>query len=210
MNFEIRWYFISITIYHGNVRNKPTPCHILEYNENCYYVKPSIIFGQNWNTFWCCSCYIMNNVSPGHLFVNKYMYFRCIGCGLRYGCFTNNFCTQFKFDGKFCSNSFSDHQIGTNFCTCHDSTAVVPSAKTCCDHCIRIEVRVKRNFHRIWIGMVNPLVKRGPGFESLCIYFNATCLPKSPCLEVPSQLLCLYHTCISVLVSPLRKKQLIG
>ena len=34
--------------------------------------------------------------------------------------------------------------------------------KFCSDHCIRIEVRVKRNFHRIWIAMEKPLVKR-PG-----------------------------------------------
>ena len=47
-----------------------------------------------------------------------------------------------------CHNAVAGHQIATNFCTCHDSTAVVPCAKFCSDHCIRIEVRVKRNFHR--------------------------------------------------------------
>ena len=60
-------------------------------------------------------------------------------------------------------NSVAGHQIATNFCTCHDSTAVVPCAKFCSDHCIRIEVRVKWNFHRIWIAMEKPLVKRAPG-----------------------------------------------
>ena len=57
-------------------------------------------------------------------------------------------------------NSVAGHQIATNFCTCHDSTAVVPCTKFCSDHCIRIEMRVKRNFHRIWIAMEKPLLKR--------------------------------------------------
>ena len=62
-----------------------------------------------------------------------------------------------------CRNSVAGHQITTNFCTCHDSTAVVPCTKFCSDHGIGVEVRVKRNFHRIWIAMEKPLVKRGPG-----------------------------------------------
>ena len=62
-----------------------------------------------------------------------------------------------------CLNSVAGHQIATNFCTCHDSTAVVPCAKFCSDHSIRLEMRVKRNFHRIWNAMEKPLVKRGPG-----------------------------------------------
>ena len=62
-----------------------------------------------------------------------------------------------------CCNSVAGHQIATNFCTCHDSTAVVPCTKFCSDHCIRIEMRVKRNFHRIWIAMEKALVKWGPG-----------------------------------------------
>ena len=61
-----------------------------------------------------------------------------------------------------CCNSVTGDQIATNFCTCHDSTAVVPCTKFCSDHCIGIEMRAKRNFHRIWIAMEKPLVKRGP------------------------------------------------
>ena len=60
-----------------------------------------------------------------------------------------------------CHYFVAGHQIPTNLCTCHDSTAVVPCI--CSDHCIIIEVRVKRNFHRIRIAMEKPLVKRGPG-----------------------------------------------
>ena len=54
-----------------------------------------------------------------------------------------------------CCNYVVGHQIVTNFCPCHDSTTVVPCTKFCSDHCIRMEVRVKRNFHRVWIAMEN-------------------------------------------------------
>ena len=62
-----------------------------------------------------------------------------------------------------CCKFVAGHQIATNFCTCHDSTAVVPCTKFCSDLCIRLEMRVKRNFHRIWNAMEKPLVKRCPG-----------------------------------------------
>ena len=54
-----------------------------------------------------------------------------------------------------CCNSVAGHQIATIFCTCHYSTAVVPCTKFCSDHGIRLDVRVKRNFHRIWIPWKN-------------------------------------------------------
>ena len=74
--------------------------------------------------------------------------------------FTNEFlpAIQIRWKLKPSCNSVAGHQIATNFCTCHDSTAVVPCTKFCSDHCIRIEMRVKRNFHRIWIAMEKPLV----------------------------------------------------
>ena len=61
-----------------------------------------------------------------------------------------------------CCNSVAGHQIATKFCTCHDSIAVMQCTKFGSDHHIRIEVRVKQSFHRIWIAMEKPLVKRGP------------------------------------------------
>ena len=77
--------------------------------------------------------------------------------------FTNDFCRNSNsIETSPCCNSVAGHQIATNFCTCHDSTAVVPCTKLCSGHCIRIEMRVKRNFHGIWIAMEKPLVKRGP------------------------------------------------
>ena len=71
-------------------------------------------------------------------------------------------CNSNSMEASPCCNSVVGHQIATMFCTCHDSTAVVPCTKFCSDHCIRIEMKVKRNFHRIWIAMERPLVKRGP------------------------------------------------
>ena len=66
-------------------------------------------------------------------------------------------------------HSNAGHEIATNFCTCHDNTAVVPCTKFCSYLHIRIEVRVKQNFNRIWIAMENPLVKRGPGRNTLTL-----------------------------------------
>ena len=48
-----------------------------------------------------------------------------------------------------CCNSVTGHQIATHFCTYHDSSAVVPCTIFCSDHYITVEMRVKRNFHRI-------------------------------------------------------------
>ena len=55
------------------------------------------------------------------------------------------------------------------FCTYHDSTAAVPCAKFCSDHCIRIEVRVKQNCLRISIAVEKTLLKRAPGqYTTMC------------------------------------------
>ena len=77
-----------------------------------------------------------------------------------------NFCSQSKFDGNLlCYNSVAGHKIAMNFCTRHDSTAVLPFTEFYSHYCIRIEVKVKRNVHRIWIAMEKPSVKRGPGMK---------------------------------------------
>ena len=44
-----------------------------------------------------------------------------------------------------------------------DSTAVMSSAKFGSDHAVRIKVRAKWNFHRIWIVVEKPAVKWTPG-----------------------------------------------
>ena len=44
------------------------------------------------------------------------------------------FLSQFKCIGNFvCCNSIPGHHIATNFCTCHDSIAVMSCAKFCSD-----------------------------------------------------------------------------
>ena len=78
--------------------------------------------------------------------------------------FTNDFFARNSNsmeNSPYC-NSIADHQIATNFCTRHDSTDVVPCTKFCSDHCIRIDMKVKRNIHRISIAMEKLLVKWGP------------------------------------------------
>ena len=76
--------------------------------------------------------------------------------------FTNGFLPSIQIRWKFrlAIIPLLAISLAKNFCTCHDSTAVVPRTKFCSDHCIRIEVRVKRNIRRIWFAMEKPLVKR--------------------------------------------------
>ena len=53
--------------------------------------------------------------------------------------FTNNFFSRNSnsMETSPCCNSVAGHQIETNFCTCQDSTAVVPYTKFCSEHRIR-------------------------------------------------------------------------
>ena len=53
------------------------------------------------------------------------------------------FPSKIKFNENICYILITGTQIATNFCTCHDSTAVLPSAKFCNDHYIRIWIRAK-------------------------------------------------------------------
>ena len=54
------------------------------------------------------------------------------------------------------------YHIATKFCTCHDSTAVVPCAKFHSDHFMTSWMRAVWNFHRIWITMEKSFVKWAP------------------------------------------------
>ena len=60
---------------------------------------------------------------------------------------------------SFCCNSIIDSQFTTNFCTCHDSTAVVSCAKFCNDQSHDIWMRWKLNFHGIRITTGESFVK---------------------------------------------------
>ena len=66
---------------------------------------------------------------------------------------TNMFHSKFKSSEEItvCLCSFPGNEIATNFCTCHDSCAVVTCAKFCGDHFVIIRLRVKGNCIWIWI-----------------------------------------------------------
>ena len=64
----------------------------------------------------------------------------------------------FQWNSKSTTDLFSWYRIPgemtvTNFDTCHDYTPVLSCAKFCSDRFVRIWMRAKRNFYRIWIVM---------------------------------------------------------
>ena len=68
-----------------------------------------------------------------------------------------SFTIQIKWKHAFCCNSVRTHQIATNFCTCHDSIAVVSCAKFCSDHNIRIGMETNIHFIRNRIALEKSL-----------------------------------------------------
>ena len=74
-------------------------------------------------------------------------------------------CNSNSMEISPCCNPITDHQIATNFCTYHDSTAVMSCAKFCGDHLVRIVLRAKQHFRRIWIVMEKTSVKWAPWFN---------------------------------------------
>ena len=74
---------------------------------------------------------------------------------------------------SFHSHLYSNTVIATNFCTRHDSCAVVACAKICCDLMTDNGITARRSFHRIWIAGKKSLVKRAPG-ESIMNWFTTT------------------------------------
>ena len=63
----------------------------------------------------------------------------------------------------FWSHPSSPIVIITNFCTWHNSCAVMACAKVCCNIISRTGITPKLNFSRIWIGMDKSRVKQTPG-----------------------------------------------
>ena len=77
--------------------------------------------------------------------------------------FTNDFARNSNsMETLSCCNYVAGHDIAPSYCTCHDSTAVGPCTKFCSNRWVKVEVREKRNFHRTWIAIENPLMKRSP------------------------------------------------
>ena len=96
--------------------------------------------------------------------VMKTLLFRRVpaGPGAR---FTNSFLPAIQIRWKLCLAITLLLAIRSQQFFHMPRTAVVSCAKFCSDHCIRIDVKVKRHFHRIWIAMEKPLVKRAPDCE---------------------------------------------
>ena len=65
-------------------------------------------------------------------------------------------------DILFCSSWCNNEFITTKFCTCHDSIAVVTSAKICRNEMVKISIIAKHNLHWIWIVRQKASVKWAP------------------------------------------------
>ena len=63
------------------------------------------------------------------------------------------------FPCNFISSFKLWYQVPSNFCTCHDSTAVVSCAKVCSYHMTKIRMKTKWPFCRIWITVQKSSVK---------------------------------------------------
>ena len=112
---------------------------------------------------WYCKQHC--NISAGAVFISigTYTLFVQSGPGTH---FTNDFLPAIQIRWKLRLAITPLLAIRSQQFFAHATTAVVPYTKFCSDHGNGVEVRVKRNFHRIWIAMEKPLVKRGPGFKS--------------------------------------------
>ena len=67
---------------------------------------------------------------------------------------------------SFSSNSYFDNSIRFQFCTCHDSSAVMACAKLWPDLIIKFHKRARQIFTRYGLWAHKPLVKRVPGPNS--------------------------------------------
>ena len=69
--------------------------------------------------------------------------------------------TKIWMSFKFNENFWPSHRY--HFCTFQDNS-IVPWATFCNDHCLKIEMGGKRNFHRLSTAMEQTLVKWAPVF----------------------------------------------
>ena len=67
-----------------------------------------------------------------------------------------------SIENRFYGNCIVGFHISPNFCTCHDSIAVVPCAQFRSDHLTTTRMGSEWNFHRIWITMENSFMKWAP------------------------------------------------
>ena len=68
-------------------------------------------------------------------------------------------CNSNSMENQFQCNSTAEYRIVIKFCTCHDSTAVLPCAKFHSDQFVSTWMNAEWTFHRIWITMEKSFVK---------------------------------------------------
>ena len=80
----------------------------------------------------------------------------------------------------YCYYLIPQHTITTKFCTWHDSTAVVPCAKFCCDYWVRFWMEAKQNFELWWkiVGGMFPWSQALPNHQTVLILSVSRHLPE--------------------------------
>ena len=128
-----------------------------------------IVYHQLRTTF---TCQVMSNITTSCPVIvsNSYLY-----------------CERHKYGITFTSSPTPQISLGLEP---QETSILLQCTKFCSDHCILIEMIVKRSFHRIWIAMGEPLVKRGPGPKYIGLFTS-----------------CSRNTNINVLVNSLRPRQ---
>ena len=112
--------------------------------------------------------------------------------------FTKGFSIAIQIRWKFLFHSHLDFNtvIATNFCTWHDSCAVVAYAKFCCELMTNNIITARRRFHRIWIAGNKPLLKQVPALVPI---------PPRPPIPTPDQSVhpCPYRSLKNTSFSPI-------
>ena len=81
---------------------------------------------------------------------------RCVTSKLAMNQFRWQILVTIQINQKFLSayNPLPVHQIATNFCTCHDSCAVVTCSKLCSNHLIKTWIKSKLWIHLFWTRII--------------------------------------------------------
>ena len=103
-------------------------------------------------------------------------------------------CNSNSMKNWFYHNSIVGHHITTKFCTCHDTTTVMPSAKFHSDHFTTKYLRVEWNFCRIW----------NLNYDGKFFFYEMG--PRSQCLVNYTKRVLLVHVC-SIYPASLTLKQ---
>ena len=118
----------------------------------------------------------------GHTFFSLFLFIQQVQEPVSLSFFVHN---SYSVETPPCCNSLTDQQIATNFCTCHDSTAVVPRANFCGGvHCSQS--------HRFGFGDGKSQVKEHVNFPNIgfafvicldfCDFIQNGCCEESVCV----------------------------